>query len=170
MKGFTLIELLVVVLIIGILAAVALPQYQTAVTKTRYATLKNMTESITQAEELYYMENGSYTVDFRDLDIEPSGCTLTTDGHACDYEWGRCLVEKGSSYFGVSCVNNDINMAYATRPIHGGPRAGQRLCYAYNRDLSSVQNKVCKADTQAASPESLGDENYYVWVYKYSRQ
>ena len=69
-KGFTLIELLVVVLIIGILAAVAVPQYQKAVEKSRAVQALTATKALAQAEEVYYMSNGEYTDQFDKLDIE----------------------------------------------------------------------------------------------------
>ena len=77
--GFTLIELLVVVLIIGILAAIALPQYEKAVAKSRFTEMILVTKSIEEAEKLYFMENGTYTSDFNSLVIQlPAGGTLNS--------------------------------------------------------------------------------------------
>ena len=77
-SGFTLVELLVVVLIIGILAAIALPQYQTAVNKSRYAGLMPMAKAVKEAEEAMIMTTGDYTDQFVDLSIEVPGSISQT--------------------------------------------------------------------------------------------
>ena len=72
-KGFTLIELLVVVLIIGILASVALPQYFKTVEKSRSVEALSVISSLAGAQEREYMRNNAYVADVKLLDIEVKG-------------------------------------------------------------------------------------------------
>lgn len=69
-KAFTLIELLVVVLIIGILAAVAVPQYARAVEKSRATQAFAVLKSLVQAQEAYKLANGNYATSFEELALE----------------------------------------------------------------------------------------------------
>lgn len=78
-QGFTLIELLVVVLIIGILASVALPQYFKTVEKSRASEGISALSSIAAAQEREYMRNGTgYTNTLGNLDVEVKGLKYFT--------------------------------------------------------------------------------------------
>ncbi|MDY2940366.1 MAG: prepilin-type N-terminal cleavage/methylation domain-containing protein [Elusimicrobiaceae bacterium] len=73
--GFTLIELLVVVLIIGILAAMALPQYFKAVERARMTEAITIMDSVVKAQRRKFMQTNRYARDFKGLDVAQKGAT-----------------------------------------------------------------------------------------------
>ena len=118
-NGFTLIELLVVVLIIGILASVALPQYNLAVAKTRVMRLMSLMSSIQRAEQEHHMATGTMTDDFDALSIEmPAGavsCTNRPFSSCRQYSDFFCTLDNVSESNGsISCYPSTLNLRLQT--------------------------------------------------------
>lgn len=75
--GFTLIELLVVVLIVGILASIAIPQFFKVVEKSRVSEAMSLIGTIRSAQERYLASHGTYASQFTKLDISYNDTTAT---------------------------------------------------------------------------------------------
>ena len=130
-KGFTLIELLVVVLIIGILASIAVPQYRRSVWKAKAANMLALARKMVQAEEMYKLANGDITSELSALDIgfdslpEKTGC----------YGWAGFHGEEDS------CRRNDdfevglvkyISRWFVHARIRRGPYSGLYVIYTFS--------------------------------------
>ena len=137
-KAFTLIELLVVVLIIGILAAVVLPQYQVAVGKSRFIEAINMGEEIKRAQEVYYLANGDYTDDLTKLDIEVP---------ANSFDISMENLTSGRPFVKIS-TNKLPDLYYTTYLDQPATptivAAGCRQCRVTYKDGVDTLRKICK--------------------------
>ncbi len=89
-KGFTLIELLIVVVIIGILAAIAIPKFGSTKDKAYIAAMKSDLKNFVLAQESYFADEGQYgtaaNVEAAGLFTETTNVTLTSaDGNATGF-------------------------------------------------------------------------------------
>ena len=167
-KAFTLIELLVVVLIIGILTAVAVPQYKIAITKNRLATVKATVEAIAQAAEVYYLANGSYPTTFEELDISMPFTDNTSyysqsKQQIATYPWGECHLEASSANNLVECAHQQARIGYGKRFIHSTSGSGKRHCSATGGQKYS--KIVCQQETNNDTPfwTSSTSKTEYYW-------
>ena len=137
--GFTLIELLVVVLIIGILAAVAVPQYQVAVEKTRAMNRIVLMKAILDAQQRYVLANGTGTDDIDKLDINfPYSSKEDYSNYGKVYRLG-----KSNYYFLVYQAAHQVVYGNLEKKYSLSVRKNSGFCQPLDND--SFGTKVCKS-------------------------
>ena len=147
-KGFTLIELLVVVLIIGILSAIALPQYQKAVLKARLYQGIPLVESIYQAQQAYYLANGTFATDFDSLDVAApiqsceDGGNEFTALYICKF--GKIVLNYGfSNVQFIDSTGQITYMHFLRENAKFNNEPGDRYCSA--KPEKQIAREICKS-------------------------
>ena len=120
-KGFTLIELLIVVVIIGILAAIAIPKFANTKEKAYIAAMKSDLRNLITAQESYFADNVTYTGTLGNLSYAASTGVTVTMGTTTGTGWAATASHNGTS---KTC---GIYVGSATAPV-AGANEGEPKC------------------------------------------
>jgi prepilin-type N-terminal cleavage/methylation domain-containing protein len=116
-RGFTLIELLIVVVIIGILAAIAIPKYQATKGKAYFAGMRSDLHNLTTAQEAYFYDHSAYTSTMDSLPFKPTKGDSVTIVEATASGWSATSQNPQSyPHFCALYLGTATAVAPATEP------------------------------------------------------
>ena len=142
-SGFTLIELLVVVLIIGILSAVALPQYEKAVKKARGVQVTTAAETLVKAANLAYLEDGEYSYSRYYYSYSNLGVEGAHSAQKFDIDIPTVSVFKNGYFWLVSSGSGNTAIVYADLYLPSGSSFEQKFHLRYDLEKGALKSVTC---------------------------
>src|SRR5438093_10296225 len=137
-KGFTLIELLIVVVIIGILAAIAIPKFANTKAKAYIASMKSDLRTLVTAEEAYFADSVKYTA--------TTACTTPPTAGSVNFcvttgnNLGTVGLAAGNGGWAVTITNNNLTTPLVRCAIFINTARSEE----HTSELQSLTNLVCR--------------------------